>query len=103
MQCALADFDLDSHPDYAVFTPNNNQTLLAYLSGPTVVGAATARHFHPIGNSWRAVDFNGDGSPDFLLYKADTGQTAILYLQNNILSGAALGPTIPPGWTLLAQ
>ena len=48
-------------------------------------------------------DFNGDGHPDFVLQNACTRQTAIWYLNNNILVGAAVGPTLPPGWSLVGQ
>ena len=42
----MADFDRDSHADYALFKPATDQTVIVYLSGPTLypgwtlVGAA---------------------------------------------------------------
>jgi hypothetical protein len=49
-----------------------------------------------------AADFNGGGNPDYVLYKASTRQTAIWYLYNNVFAGGAYGPTLPPGWSLVA-
>jgi FG-GAP-like repeat len=52
----------------------------------------------------RAVvaDFNGDASPDLVVQRTSPHQTAVLYLNNNVVIGAAVGPTLPPGWTLAA-
>jgi len=47
------------------------------------------------------ADFNGDGHPDWVIRYAATGQTAIVYLNNNVAIGAALGPTLPPGWSVV--
>ena len=49
------------------------------------------------------ADFNRDGHPDYMLYKASTRQTAIWYLNNNIFVGCAYGPTLPAGWSLVAD
>jgi hypothetical protein len=50
-----------------------------------------------------AADFDRNGRPDYVLYRASTRQTAIVYLNNNVVIGAALGPTLPAGWSLVAQ
>jgi hypothetical protein len=49
------------------------------------------------------ADFNGDGNPDYLLYNPSIRLTWIWYLNNNIFVGSAFGPTLPAGWTLIAQ
>ena len=50
-------------------------------------------------------DFNGDGHPDYVLYNTDTQQTpiqtAIWYLNNNVYVAGGLGPTLPPGWSVV--
>jgi hypothetical protein len=38
-----------------------------------------------------------------VLYNAGTRQTAIWYLNNNVFAGGAFGPTLPAGWSLVAQ
>ena len=98
----VADFDGDSHPDYALFNSATRQTAIWYLSGPTLIGGALGPTL-PVG--WALVataDFNGDGKPDFVLYNAATRQTAIWYLNNNVFVNGAAGPTLPPGWSLIA-
>ncbi|MBX6325166.1 MAG: hypothetical protein IRY93_03915 [Chthoniobacterales bacterium] len=83
-----------------MFNVNTRQTVIAYLSGVMVIGAA----FGPtLPGGWQLVatgDFNGDTFPDYLLYNAASRQTAIWYLNDNVYVGGAYGPTIPNGWTL---
>ena len=105
-----ADFNSDSHPDYGLFS-GARQTAIWYLSGPTFIGGV----FGPTPPSgWALVataDFNrfdflcwffGLCYPDYVLYNPTTRQTAIWYLNNNVLVGGAYGPTLPPGWELVA-
>ena len=76
-----ADFNLDMHPDYALFAPSTFQTTLWYLSGPTLIGTASGPTL-PAG--WELVttaDFNGDNNPDFVIFKRSTRQTAIILSQ----------------------
>jgi hypothetical protein len=59
----------------------------------------------PVPGGWALVataDFNSDGHPDYLLYNPTSRQTAIWYLNNNVYVSAAYGPTLPPGWSLVA-
>ena len=99
----VADFNGDGQQDYAFFNSTSGQTVVGYLSGAAIVGAA----FGPsISGRWQLVavaDFDGNGHPDYLLYHASTRQTAIGYLENNILVNAALGPTLPAGWSLIGR
>jgi hypothetical protein len=98
----VADFNGDSHPDYALFNSATQQTAIWYLSGPTFIGSAYGPT--PPGG-WALVataDFNSNGKPDYLLYKASSRQTAIWYLNNNVFVGGAYGPTLPAGWSLVA-
>ena len=48
------------------------------------------------------ADFDGNGRPDYLLYNSNTRHTAVWYLNNNLLIGNAAGPTIMPGWSVVA-
>ena len=41
----VADFNRDGYPDYVLFNPVGHQTVIAYLSGLTVIGAALAPTF----------------------------------------------------------
>ena len=62
--------------------------MIAYLSGLTVIGAASGPSV-PLG--WELVtakDFNGDAYPDYVLYNASTRQTVIAYLNNTVVVGA---------------
>ena len=96
-----ADFNRDSHPDYALFAPNTFQTAIWYLSGPTLIAGA---YGPSIPSDWELVavaDFNGDSYPDYALYNAGTRQTAIWYLNNNVYVGGGYGPTLPAGWSLV--
>jgi hypothetical protein len=99
---AVADFNRDGHPDYALqlFNEDYHYTALWYLSGPTFIGGAYGPT--PPAN-WvlrGSADFNGDNYPD-VLYNLNTGQTAIWYLNNNVFVSGAYGPTLPAGWSLV--
>ena len=99
----MADFDGDSHPDYALFNSTTRQTAIWYLSGPTLTGTANGP---TVTTGWALVataDFNGDGKPDYLLYNAATRQTGIWYMNNNVFISGAYGPTLPAGWSLVEQ
>ena len=92
---AVADFNRDGHPDYALFNPGTGQTAIWYLNNNTYVSGAYGPGF-PSG--WQLVataDFNGDNKPDYVLYNGDTRQTAIWYLNNNTYVSGAYGPTLP--------
>ena len=98
----VADFDRDSHADYALFNPSTRQTAIWYLSGPTLIRGA---YGPTLPSGWALVataDFNGDGHPDYVLENANTHQTAIWYLNNNAFVSGAYGPTLPAGWSLVA-
>jgi hypothetical protein len=91
----VADFNRDSHSDYALFAAGTRQTGIYYLNNSVYIGSTYGPSL-PAG--WELVttaDFNADGYPDYVLYKASTHQTAIYYLNNNVLIGAAYGPTLP--------
>ena len=75
--------------------------MIGYLSGPTVIGAASGPTLPVTWPLVAAADFDGDGYPDYVLYNAASGQTAIGYLNNTVVVNAALGPVVPAGWSLL--
>jgi hypothetical protein len=82
-----------------------HQTVIWYLDGTDVIGAAygptIATGYNLVGTS----DFNRDGwpdYPDYLLFNPSTRQTVIWYLQQGIPAGTAFGPTLPAGWTVAA-
>src|SRR6266567_3027892 len=88
---SVADFNRDTHPDYALFNPVTDRTAIWYLSGPTFIGSA---YGPTLPSGWELVataDFNGDSKPDYVLYNARTRQTAIWYLNNNVFVSAAWG------------
>ena len=61
------------------------------------------RRYPVAGRWWLSADFNGNGKPDYVLYNAGTRQTAIWYLNNNVFVSGAFGPSLPAGWSLVAQ
>jgi hypothetical protein len=98
----MADFHGNGKPDYVLFNSSTRQTVIVYLSGARVVGAAWGP---TLPSGWTLIgttDFNGDRKPDYLLYNASTRRTAVLYLNNNVIAGGAYGPTLPAGWNLLS-
>ena len=69
----VADFDRGSHADYVLFKPATDQTVIGYLSEPTLSPGWTL-----VG----AADFSGDGKADYLLHNVNTRQTGLYYLNN---------------------
>ena len=69
----MADFDRGSHADYVLFKSATDQTVIGFLSGPTLSPGRTL-----VG----AADFSGDGKADYLLYNVNTQQTGLYYLNN---------------------
>src|SRR6266513_2481006 len=100
-RASVTDFNGDSKPDYLLCNPRTGQTVIGYLSGPTLIGAAFGLTLPALWTLVGAADFNGDGKPDYLLYNVNTRETAICYLDNDICIGAARGPTLPSIWTLV--
>ena len=47
-------------------------------------------------------DFDNDGYPDLVLYNGDTRQTVVWYMNGNVHVGGSYGPTVLPGWQLIA-
>src|SRR5437762_3798813 len=45
---------------------------------------------------------NLDGKPDYVLFNASTRRTAIWFLNNATFLSGLYGPTLPPGWNLIA-
>ena len=100
---AVADFNSDGDVDIALFNSVSRQTVIGYLSGATLIGAAVGP---TLPMNWQlvgAADFNGDGHPVYLIYRTDTRQTAIWHLNNNVFIDAVPGLTLPPDWTLLSH
>jgi hypothetical protein len=100
---AVADFNSDGHVDIALFNAATRQTVIGYMSGATLIGAALGPTLPMNWQLVAAADFNADGHPDYLLYRPDTRQTAIWHLNNNVFINAVSGLTLPPGWTLLSH
>jgi hypothetical protein len=88
--------------DIALFNSATRQTVIGYLSGATLIGAALGPTLPMNWQLVAAADFNGGGNPDYVLYNASTRRTAVWYLNNNVFAGSAFGPTIPAGWSLVA-
>jgi len=87
------------------FTSSGVRTIFAKIPG-LVLDQTGFLAFGPPSSVVRraaVIDFNGDGSPDFVLQNTSTSQTAIWYLNNNVYVSAAYGPTLPAGWSLVAQ
>jgi hypothetical protein len=100
-----SDFNVDTHPDYALFAPNTFETTIWYLPGPTPIPPIGTASGPTLPAGWELIttaDFNGDNHPDFVIFKRSTRQTAVVFLNNNVVIGAALLPTLPAGWNLRA-
>jgi len=65
----VADFDGDGRPDYLLFNSTSHQTAIWYLSGPTLVGAASGPSIASGYTLVGAADFNADGKPDYVLQR----------------------------------
>jgi hypothetical protein len=98
-----ADFNRDGKRDYLLFNPNTQASVIWYLSGTLRrIGSAAGPPITAGSNLSGVADFNRDGKPDYLLLNASSNETAIWYLNNNLHIGTAVGPTLPPGYTLAA-
>jgi hypothetical protein len=100
-----SDFNIDTHPDYALFAPNTLQTTIWYLPGSPPIPPIGTASGPTLPAGWELIttaDFNGDNHPDFVIFKPSTRQTAVVFLNNNVAIGAALLPTLPAGWNLRA-
>ena len=96
--------------------PNQNKigdyiTIVSDNTGGNVAYAATfngeeeiyyVRVSPDLARATLPTDFNQDGHPDYLLHNSGTRQSAIWHLNNNVLVGGTYGPTIAPGWSLVA-
>ncbi len=95
------DFNGDGKPDYVIYNPSTNQTVIWYMNGSVFVqavfGPTLASGFKLVG----AADFDLDHKQDYLVYNPFTHQTAIYYLNNNVLIRGLYGPTMPGGWELV--
>ncbi len=47
-------------------------------------------------------DFNRDGFSDYLLFSPTSRKTAVWYLRNGAIISGSYGPTLPPGWAVIA-
>lgn len=97
----IADFNVDTKPDYLLFNPSTRQTMIWYLNGTNYVtghsGPTVPAGYTLVG----AADYNRDGKPDFSLFNPSTRVSAIWYLNNYILAGSHFGPGISSGWSLI--
>jgi FG-GAP-like repeat len=99
----LADMDRDGYLDYILAYSYNGQGYLTEYEnnrsggqGPTIPDGG----FQLVG----IADFNRDGYPDYLLFNPNTLETVIWYLDSHArhVIGGASGPSLPPGWSLVA-
>src|SRR5437773_543352 len=98
---APTDFNNDGKPDYILYNASTRQTVIWYLNGTDLIGAASGPTL-PAGYKLVGLaDFNRDGHPDYLLFNPSTRQTLIWYLNKNVLMSTASGPTIPSGYQLI--
>jgi hypothetical protein len=100
----VADFNRDGHPDYLLFNSTTRQTAVWYLNNNVLIGTASGPTITSGYALIGAADLNGDGHPDLLLFNPSTRQTAVWYFDfdNNAFIGTASGPTLPPGWSVVA-
>src|SRR6266480_637157 len=74
-RAAVADFNVDGHPDLVLQNAATHQTVIGYLNNNVVVGDAYGQTL-PGGWSLKAVaDFDRDSHPDYALFAPSTGQT----------------------------
>ena len=89
--------------DYITIVSDNTGGNVAYAA--TFNGEEEIYYVRVSPDLARAIlptDFNQDGHPDYLLHNSGTRQSAIWHLNNNVLLEGAYGPTIAPGWSLVA-
>jgi hypothetical protein len=89
--------------DIVLFNSATRQTVIGYLSGAALIGAALGPTLPMNWQLVAAADFNGDGHPDYLLYRPDTRETAIWHLNNNVFVNSVFVLTPPSGWTVLSH
>jgi hypothetical protein len=101
-RAAVADFNNDGHPDYALQKTSTRQTGFWYLNNNVYISSAYGPTL-AVGWALRGVaDFDVDSHPDYALFAPSTNQTAIWYLSGATLVGGAYGPILPSGWELVA-
>ena len=102
---AVADFNLDGHPDLVWQDPTTGQSQIWFMGGSqgtTLLGSALLT----AANSWRivaAADFNLDGQPDLVWQDPVSGHAQIWYLggpQGATLTGAA-DLTLANAWNIV--
>jgi FG-GAP-like repeat/WD40-like Beta Propeller Repeat len=99
------DFNGDGWPDYALLDPSNHTTALWSLQNNVLKGGAYGPTL-PAGWTLACIaDVDVNGKLDYVLFNPATRQTAIWYLSGsfgNVLDHGALGPSLQPGWALIA-
>ena len=98
----VADFDGDGNPDFALFNPTTNATLIWHLSGVAFSWSATGPTITAGYTLGGVGDFNGDGLPDFILVNTATHGLVFWYMSDATQIGTATGPTLPAGFSLVA-
>jgi len=102
---AVADFNLDGHPDLVWQDPTTGESQIWFMGGAqgtTVLGTVPVTS----ANSWRIVaasDFNLDGHPDLVWQDPVSGHAQIWYLagpQGATLTGAA-NLTLTNTWNIV--
>ena len=93
-------FNGDGKPDYVLYKPSTDQTVVWFLNNNVYIGGAASRNYSRILVS--TADFSRDGHPDYALFNPSTCQTAIWYFSGVTPLGRAFGPAPPCGWDLVA-
>ena len=96
------DVNGDGKPDWVLYNPGTQQTVIWYLNNNVRIASATGPILPPGYRVAGVADFNRDGHPDYLLFNPSTRQTVIWYLNNNVRIASATGPTLPNGWEVVA-
>jgi hypothetical protein len=93
-RAAVADFNVDGHPDYVLRNDSTRQTAIWYLNNNIFVGSAAGPTLL-VGWGLRGVeDFNRDSHIDYALFNPGTHRTGISYLSGPTFIGSAYGPTL---------